>query len=86
MNGLKDLYNAYHGKGNGRLQIWLGLREIMTCSPELMRETAETASQYHTGIHAHLCEHRDEVSFSLEHYHLRLRSYWRKPVCWGLIF
>ena len=67
----KDLYNAYHGKGNGRLQIWLGLREIMTCSPELMRETAETASQYHTGIHAHLCEHRDEVSFSLEHYHLR---------------
>ncbi|MBD9195623.1 MAG: amidohydrolase [Clostridiales bacterium] len=60
-----------NGKGDGRLQIWLGLREIMTCSPELMRDTAETAAAYHTGIHAHLCEHRDEVSFSLTHYHLR---------------
>ena len=67
----EELYRAYNGKGDGRLQIWLGLREIMTCSPELMRDTAETAAAYHTGIHAHLCEHRDEVSFSLTHYHLR---------------
>ena len=71
LSRFEELYRVYDGKGNGRLQIWLGLREIMTCSPELMRDTAAEAAAYHTGIHAHLCEHRDEVSFSLTHYRLR---------------
>jgi 5-methylthioadenosine/S-adenosylhomocysteine deaminase len=43
----------------------------MTCSPKLIRESAEAARQYGTGIHAHLCEHKDEVSFCLQHYRKR---------------
>jgi 5-methylthioadenosine/S-adenosylhomocysteine deaminase len=71
MRRFRELYDAYDGKGEGRLQIWLGLREVMTCSPELMRQVGDAARELHTGIHAHLCEHRDEVLFSLQHYGLR---------------
>lgn len=31
----------------------------------------ENAKKYHTGIHAHLCEHKDEVSFCLQNYKKR---------------
>ena len=31
----------------------------------------DAAEELHTGIHAHLCEHKDEVSFCLQNYKLR---------------
>jgi len=67
----EELYRAYQGAGNGRVDIWFGLRQVMTCSPELVRRTGELAREYHTGIHAHLCEHKDEVSFCLQNYKKR---------------
>ncbi len=67
----EELYRAYQGKGNGRVDIWFGLRQVMTCSKELIRLTGEKAREYDTGIHAHLCEHKDEVSFCLQNYALR---------------
>ena len=71
MRHTEDLYNEYNGKANGRIDIWYGLRQVMTCSPKLVRETSQRAKEKHTGIHAHLCEHRDEVSFCLQHYKRR---------------
>lgn len=67
----EELYRAYHGAGNGRVDIWFGLRQVMTCSPELVRRTGELARAYNTGVHAHLCEHKDEVSFCLQNYKKR---------------
>lgn len=62
------LYERYHGAGNDRVHIFYGMRQVMTCSPELVRLVAEHASDRGTGIHSHLCEHRDEVSFCLQNY------------------
>lgn len=67
----EDLYRGYHGKGNGRVSIWFALRQVMTCSPALVRAVGEKAAEYDTGIHAHLYEHRDEVSFCLRNYKKR---------------
>lgn len=67
----EELYRAYQGSGDGRVDIWFGIRQVMTCSPELVRLTGEKAREYHTGIHAHLCEHKDEVSFCLQNYRKR---------------
>ncbi|MFV0352161.1 MAG: amidohydrolase family protein [Oscillospiraceae bacterium] len=67
----QDLYRVYNGAGDGRVDIWYGLRQVMTCSPELVRKTGELAKEYDTGIHAHLCEHKDEVSFCLQNYKKR---------------
>jgi len=65
------LYEKYNGAGDDMVRVWFAMREVMTCSPELIRETAKRANELGTGIHAHLCEHHDEVKFCLEHYHLR---------------
>lgn len=67
----EELYRAYQGKGGGRVDIWFGIRQVMTCSQELVRAVGEKAAEYHTGIHAHLCEHKDEVSFCLQNYKMR---------------
>ena len=67
----EELYRGCHGKGDGRVEIWFALRQVMTCSPELIRMAVEKAAEYNTGIHAHLCEHRDEVRFCLERYRKR---------------
>ena len=34
----QDLYEKYQGAGEGRLDIWFAIRQVMTCSPELIRE------------------------------------------------
>ncbi|MBR4866709.1 MAG: amidohydrolase family protein, partial [Clostridia bacterium] len=65
------LYRDWHNAGDGRIHIWYAMRQIMTCSPELVRETAKAARERGTGVHAHLCEHRDEVRFCLETYKKR---------------
>lgn len=67
----EQLYQRYHGTGEDRIRIWFAMRQVMTCSPGLIRALADRASALHTGIHAHLCEHRDEVRFCLENYHQR---------------
>ena len=66
-----DLYKRYQGAGDGRIDIWFAIRQVMTCSRELISMVGENAKKYHTGIHAHLCEHKDEVSFCLQNYKKR---------------
>ncbi len=67
----EELYKAYQGAGDGRVDIWFAIRQVMTCSEKLIRTVAEKAKEYNTGIHAHLCEHKDEVSFCLQNYKKR---------------
>lgn len=67
----EELYRNYQGKGDGRLDIWFGIRQIMTCSPKLLGMVGERAGALHTGIHMHLCEHKDEISFCLQNYKKR---------------
>jgi 5-methylthioadenosine/S-adenosylhomocysteine deaminase len=67
----EELYKAYQGSGDGRIDIWFAIRQVMTCSEKLMRMVSEKAKEYNTGIHAHLCEHKDEVSFCLQNYKKR---------------
>ena len=66
-----DLYKRYQGAGDGRIDIWFAIRQVMTCSRKLISMVGENAKKYHTGIHAHLCEHKDEVSFCLQNYKKR---------------
>lgn len=70
LTNTQDLYSKYDGK-DGRLDIYFGLRQLMNCSPELVRETVKLADQLDTGIHMHLCEHKDEVKYCLVNYEMR---------------
>ena len=71
----EELYRNYNGKGDGRLAVWFGLRQIISCSDELIRMTGARAKELNTGIHLHLAEHKDEVVYCLEQYHLRPVEY-----------
>ena len=66
-----ELYDAYQGAADGRIDIFFALRQVMTCSEKLIRMVAEESAARNTGIHMHLCEHRDEVSFCLQNYQKR---------------
>ena len=66
-----ELYDAYQGAGDGRISVYFALRQLMTCSPELVDLVNEEATRRNTGVHMHLCEHRDEVSYCLQHYKMR---------------
>ena len=67
----RELYKGYKGAGDGRVDIWFAIRQVMTCSQDLIAMVRDAAEELHTGIHAHLCEHKDEVSFCLQNYKLR---------------
>lgn len=67
----KELYRGYQGAGDGRVDIWFAIRQVMTCSKKLIAMVGEAAEEFQTGIHAHLCEHKDEVSFCLQNYQKR---------------
>ena len=63
----EELYKSYQGSGDGRVDSWFGIRQGMTCAPKLVQLVGEKAAEYHTGIHAHLCEHKDAVAVAYLH-------------------
>jgi len=67
----EKLFREYNGEGNGRIKIWFAVRQVMTCTENLIAMIAEKARELHTGVHAHLAEHKDEVSFCLQNYKKR---------------
>lgn len=71
LNKAEEFYKSYNGKGEDRVRVFFGLRQLMNCSAELVESTGELARMYHTGIHMHLCEHKDEVKYCLQKYKMR---------------
>lgn len=55
------LYHDWHGKGDGRINIWLGIHAPYSALPETYVKAKEFADSHGIGIHTHLCETRDEV-------------------------
>jgi 5-methylthioadenosine/S-adenosylhomocysteine deaminase len=60
------LYERWQGKADGRIDVWFGLRTIFNNSDALMTRTRELAEQYHTGIHMHVAEVREENEYALQ--------------------
>jgi 5-methylthioadenosine/S-adenosylhomocysteine deaminase len=59
-----DLLERWHGKANGRIRVWFGLRTIFNNSDELILRTKELADRYWVGIHMHVAEVKEEVEFA----------------------
>jgi 5-methylthioadenosine/S-adenosylhomocysteine deaminase len=51
-----------------RVQAWLALRQIIVCSPELIRHMGEAAKELGVKIHTHLAEGTYEVDYALENF------------------
>jgi 5-methylthioadenosine/S-adenosylhomocysteine deaminase len=67
----EELYKSFHGAGNDRIHIWFAVRQAMTSTPSSLKLISEASKSLGTGVHIHLAEHLDEVSFCLRNYGLR---------------
>lgn len=63
-----DLVERWAGQDQDRVQAWLALRQIITCSPKLIQMMAEAAPDLGTRIHLHLCEGSYEIDYTMEHF------------------
>lgn len=52
----KELYEKHHGTADGRIRIWLGIRQIINSTDRLLIQTRDLARELNTGIHMHVAE------------------------------
>jgi len=69
------LYRTWHGRCGGRIRVWLGMRQIMVCSREMLESVRDLAARLGTGIHIHLAEGPYEVDYAVEQSGLRPAEY-----------
>lgn len=63
---------TYHDPRPGSMrQVALAPCSPFSVSPELLRQSAQLARQYHVRLHTHLCETKDEERYMLEHHQMR---------------
>ncbi|MBI9046553.1 MAG: amidohydrolase family protein [Anaerolineaceae bacterium] len=62
----RRLHKTWHGAADGRVRIWMGMRQILICSQGLLRDLRDLALELDTGIHIHLGEGTYEVDFAIE--------------------
>lgn len=61
----RRLHKAWNGKANGRIRTWLGMRQIMICSREVLDAVRDLAEELETRIHIHLGEGTYEVDYAI---------------------
>ena len=54
----------WHGRADGRIRIWFGLRTIFNNSDELIVRSKELADEYGVGVQMHVAEVKEEVEFA----------------------
>src|SRR5580692_949239 len=64
----KDAYDAVHGLGDGRIEVYVGIEWLPLASPELLRDARALADDLGTGIHVHLNESLGEVENSKQRF------------------
>lgn len=52
----KELHEKHNDTADGRIRIWLGIRQIMNSTDRLLLETRDLAKELKTGIHMHIAE------------------------------
>jgi 5-methylthioadenosine/S-adenosylhomocysteine deaminase len=71
----ESFFHQWNGKAEGRIRVWMGMRQIMICSRELLECIKSLADQLRTGIHIHLAEGTYEVDYAIEKAGLRPAEY-----------
>lgn len=61
----RSLHKEWNGKANGRIRTWLGMRQIMICSREVLDAVRDLAEELDTPIHIHLGEGTYEVDYAI---------------------
>ncbi|MHA1768711.1 MAG: amidohydrolase family protein [Candidatus Thorarchaeota archaeon] len=71
------MYHRWHGKADGRLQVWYGLRSLGAVSSDLFKEVAHLAREKKTHMTMHLGEVVDDVRYVKENFNTNLTGFAR---------
>jgi len=61
-----QLFNDWHGKDNGRIQVMMGPHAPYTCPPDYLKKVITAAGELGCEIHMHLSETQEEVNTCLK--------------------
>ncbi len=70
-----EMHRKWHGKANGRLQVWYGLRSLGGVSHSLFKDVVRLARDKGTGMTMHLGEVPDDVNYVKENGYADLTSF-----------
>ncbi|MHA1966027.1 MAG: amidohydrolase [Candidatus Thorarchaeota archaeon] len=73
-----EMYNKWHGKADGRVQVWYGLRSLGAVTPELFKDVARRAREKQTRMTMHLGEVVDDVRYVKENFDTDLTTFARE--------
>ncbi len=74
----EQMYNKWHGKADGRIQVWYGLRSLGGVTSELFKEVARLTREKKTHMTMHLGEVEDDVRFVKENFDTNLTGFARE--------
>ncbi|MDD2234103.1 MAG: 5'-deoxyadenosine deaminase [Desulfitobacteriaceae bacterium] len=66
-----NLYEKYHGQGNGRLEVAFMPRFVISCTDQLLKEVSRLAKEKNVYIHTHASENFGETKKVQARYGLR---------------
>jgi cytosine/adenosine deaminase-related metal-dependent hydrolase len=69
------MYSKWHGKADGRLQVWYGLRSLGAVTPELFQDVAQLAREKETRMTMHLGEVIDDVRYVRDNFNMTLTEF-----------
>jgi 5-methylthioadenosine/S-adenosylhomocysteine deaminase len=69
------MYKKYHGTGEGRITVAMGVHAPYTCPPEFCEKAAGLAKDNGINVHIHMCETQDEINQMQERYGKRPFKY-----------
>lgn len=75
LKSVRELYNNYHNKANGRIKVVPAPHAIYTCSENFLREISDLSKDLDGIINIHLSETKGEVENSLKEYGMTPISY-----------
>jgi cytosine/adenosine deaminase-related metal-dependent hydrolase len=72
-----EMYTKWHGKANGRIQVWYGLRSLGAVTSDLFKDVARRSREKQTRMTMHLGEVVDDVRYVKDNYGTNLSTFAR---------
>ena len=73
-----EMYTKWHGKADGRVQVWYGLRSLGAVTSELFKDVARRAREKQTRMTMHLGEVIDDVRYVKDNFGTNLTTFARE--------
>ena len=72
-----EMYKKWHGKADGRLEVWYGLRSLGAVTSDLFKDVARRTREKKTRMTMHLGEVVDDVRYVKDNYGTNLTTFAR---------